>query len=42
MYQRVQQSSLEQMGREEGMSYDEIKGIFDHVHTREKKTIQLR
>ena len=42
IYERVQQSSLEQIGREEGMSYDEIKGIFDHVHTQRKKKIQLR
>jgi hypothetical protein len=28
IYARVQQSSVEQIGREEGLSYDEIKGIF--------------
>jgi transposase len=37
IYQRVQQSSLEQIGREEGLSYDEIKSIFDHVYQQRKK-----
>ena len=41
IYQRVQQSSIEQIGREEGISYDEIKAIFDHVHAQRKKTILL-
>ncbi len=31
IYERVQQSNMEQIGREEGLSYDEIKGIFDQV-----------
>ncbi|MEG3844396.1 ISL3 family transposase [Microcoleus sp. herbarium14] len=33
MYARVQQSSMEQIGREEGLSYHEIKGIFTHVNS---------
>ena len=37
LYQRVQQPLLEQIGREEGLSYDEVKGIFDHVNTQKKK-----
>ena len=37
LYQRIQQSSIEQIGREEGLSYDEVKGIFDHVNTKKKK-----
>jgi len=37
IYQRVQQSSMEQIGREEGISYDEIKGIFEHVYSQKKK-----
>jgi transposase len=32
IYERIQQSSMEQIGREEELSYDEIKSIFDHVH----------
>ena len=34
---RVQQSSMEQIGREEGLSYDEIKGIFTQVNSSQKK-----
>lgn len=37
VYERVQQSSMEQIGREEGLSYDEIKSIFDHVYQQRKK-----
>ena len=36
IYARVQQSSMEQIGREEGLSYDEIKGMFAHVHCGKK------
>ena len=32
IYARVKQSSMEQIGREEGLSYDEIKGIFEQVN----------
>lgn len=38
IYERVQQSSMEQIGREEGLSYDEVKGIFDWVMKLKKKT----
>ena len=37
IYERVKQSSMEQIGREEGLSYDEIKGIFEQVNTSKKK-----
>jgi transposase len=37
IYERVQQSSMEQIGREEGLSYDEVKGIFDWVIKLKKK-----
>ena len=37
IYERIQQSSMEQIGREEGLSYDEIKGIFDHVFSKKKE-----
>ncbi len=37
IYERVKQSSMEQIGREEGLSYDEIKGIFEQVNTIKKK-----
>lgn len=36
IYARVKQSNLEQIGREEGVSYDEIKCIFEHVHELKK------
>jgi hypothetical protein len=39
IYTRVQQSSMEQIGREEGLSYDEIKGIFTHVNSGQKKLL---
>jgi transposase len=39
IYDRVQQSSLEQIGREEALSYDEIKSIFDHVYQQRKKRL---
>ena len=38
IYERVQQSSMEQIVREEGLSYDEVKGIFDWVIKLKKKT----
>ncbi|NEO82596.1 transposase family protein [Moorena sp. SIO4G3] len=37
IYQRVQQSSMEQIGREEGVSYDEVKGIFDHIYRKKNR-----
>lgn len=37
IYERVQKSSIEQIGREEELSYDEIKNIFDHVYQQRKK-----
>ena len=38
IYERVKQSSMEQIGREEGLSYDEIKGIFERANKTKKKT----
>jgi len=42
IYTRVQKSSREQIGREEGLSYDEIKSIFTHVHSSQKKTVGIQ
>ncbi|HEY9295646.1 MAG TPA: helix-turn-helix domain-containing protein [Phormidium sp.] len=42
IYARVQKSSLSQIGREEGLSYDEIKSIFTHVHSSQKKTVGIQ
>ncbi|HEY9297014.1 MAG TPA: helix-turn-helix domain-containing protein [Phormidium sp.] len=39
IYARVQQSSREQIGREEGLSYDEIKGIFTQINSGKKKAV---
>jgi transposase len=39
IYTRVKQSSMEQIWREEGLSYDEIKSIFTHVHSSQKKLL---
>ncbi|MEG4577074.1 transposase family protein [Microcoleus sp. N3A4] len=39
IYERVKQSSMEQIVREEGLSYDEIKGIFEQVNTIKKNLI---
>ncbi|MEG4634868.1 ISL3 family transposase, partial [Microcoleus sp. AR_TQ3_B6] len=38
IYERGKQSNREQIGREEQMSYDEIKGIFEQVIKLKKKT----
>ena len=37
IYQRVQSSNMEQIGREEGLKYDEIKGMFDHISSKKKR-----
>lgn len=37
VYQRVQASNMTQVGREEGLTYDEIKGIFDHVRSKKNR-----
>lgn len=39
IYQRIQTSSVEQVSREERLSAEEIKGIFDHVHSQKKKRL---
>jgi transposase len=39
IYACVQQSSVSQIGREEELSYDEIKGIFSDVHSGKKKAV---
>jgi transposase len=39
IYERVQQSSMEQIGREKQMSYDEIKGIFELIKLKKKQVV---
>lgn len=36
IYQRVQQSSLTQVGREEGLKFDAVEGIFKHQYAKKK------
>jgi hypothetical protein len=38
VYQQVQQSSIEQVSRAEGLSWERIEGIFKHQYSRQKKT----
>lgn len=38
VYQQVQQSSIEQVSRAEGLSWERIEGIFKHQYERQKKT----
>lgn len=42
VWQRIKVSSIEQVSREEGLSVEEVKGIFDHVSAQEKKTPGIR
>ncbi len=42
IYQRVQSSSIEQVSREEQLSVEEIKGIFDHISNQKKKLIGVQ
>ncbi|MBW4697396.1 MAG: transposase family protein [Aphanocapsa lilacina HA4352-LM1] len=39
IYERVQHSSLEQVAREEGISPDEVRGMFEHVAAQLKKRL---
>ncbi|UFP93108.1 helix-turn-helix domain-containing protein [Gloeobacter morelensis] len=39
VYERVQHSSLEQIAREEGISPEEVRGIFEHVAAQSKKRL---
>jgi transposase len=37
VYQRIKVSSIEQVSREEGLSVEQVKGIFDHASAQRKK-----
>lgn len=37
IYQRVATTNIEQVCREEGLKYDEVKGIFDYISKRRQK-----
>jgi len=36
IYQKIQSSSLEQIAREEGLSFDQVQGIFNHQNAQKK------
>ena len=38
VYERVKATTINQVSREEGLSWDQVKGIFDHKFRQEKKT----
>ncbi len=42
VYNQVQHSSIEQVGRDEHISSDEVRGIFNHVAQRLKKNLGVR
>lgn len=42
IYQRVQATSIEQVSREEDLSWDQVQGIFNHRFNQEKKQIGER
>lgn len=42
IYQRVKSASIEQVSREEGLSFERVQGIFDHEYAQEKKKIGVR
>jgi transposase len=37
IYQQVQLSSIEQVGRMEGLSFDRVQGIFKHQYSQKKR-----
>lgn len=42
IYQKVQNTSIEQVSREEGLSWDQVQGIFKHKFAQEKKKSGVR
>lgn len=39
IYERVKTTTIEQVSREEDLSWDQVKGIFDHKFSQEKKRL---
>ncbi len=39
IYQRIQTTSIEQVSREEELSWDQVQGIFNHKFEPEKKRL---
>ena len=42
IYERVKSTTIEQVSREEDLSWDQVKGIFDHKFSQEKKRLGKR
>ena len=42
IYRRVQMTSIEQVSREENLSWDQVQGIFKHKFDQEKKQIGVK
>ncbi len=42
IYQRIQTTSIEQVSREEDLSWDQVQGIFKHKFDQEKKQIGVK
>jgi transposase len=42
IYQRIQTTSIEQVSREEELSWDQVQGIFQHKFDQEKKKIGVK
>jgi transposase len=42
IYQRIQTTSIEQVSREEELSWDQVQGIFNHKFEPEKKKIGVK
>jgi transposase len=42
IYERVKATTIEQVSREEDLSWDQVKGIFDHKFSQEKKRLGPR
>lgn len=42
IYQRVQNSSIEQLSREEKLSFEQVQGIFNHQYNKKKLRVGVR
>ncbi len=39
IYQRIKSSSIEQISRESGLSFEQVQGIFNHQHSQKKTRV---
>ncbi|WP_202895952.1 transposase family protein [Iningainema tapete] len=42
IYQRIQSSSIEQVSREEKLSFEQVQGIFNHQYSKKKLKVGVR